>query len=378
MRTASLISSLASRSPTPQEQQAWLQSRQAWHQDEQAQPATQRFNKTSGGLERAMVGNALGIPAIAQACSQAWGAVPYADRAAAWRTATAPALQDPQATVRFDKCFTLEGHGLGGVAFTPKVALPATVPARTAPAVQGAGAVVAEADGRVWLCEPAGGFGGHRYALPKGGHDGCHLPATARREVAEELGLQVQLTASLGIFNRDLAGRKRTQFYLAQRQAGDPACAHWETFASVLTPVPQALQRLTNPWDRQVLQAALYALAPTLRRTPHAISAGSQVQDFVSPSAALPALVLCGASLVQDVQAACPSLQVHALCGLESLPELAKGLRGSTPHAHILLVDDSDAALRPALAAAEQASLRCVGLVYRPGSAGKDGPPQDG
>jgi 8-oxo-dGTP pyrophosphatase MutT (NUDIX family) len=136
---------------------------------------------------------------------------------------------------------------------TPAVAEPLyTLPAGKQAA---AGAVVLEPDGRIWLVAPSNGFGGYRATFPKGRVDaGASLQATAIKEVWEESGLQVRLTAYLGDFSRT---QTYTRFYVARRVGGHPATMGWESQAVHLATVSDAYRLLNRSTDHEVLNALL-------------------------------------------------------------------------------------------------------------------------
>jgi ADP-ribose pyrophosphatase YjhB (NUDIX family) len=116
-----------------------------------------------------------------------------------------------------------------------------------------AGAVVVEPDGRVWLVAPSNGFGGYEVTFPKGRVDaGMPLHATAVREVWEESGLHVALTAWLGDFRRT---QTHTRFYLARRIGGQPGDMGWESQAVHLATPARARELLNRSTDQAVLDA---------------------------------------------------------------------------------------------------------------------------
>jgi 8-oxo-dGTP pyrophosphatase MutT (NUDIX family) len=116
-----------------------------------------------------------------------------------------------------------------------------------------AGAVVREADGRIWLVAPSNGFGGYAVTFPKGrAEPGLSLQATAIREVWEESGLLVEPVAWLGDFPRT---QTFTRFYIARRVGGHPAHMGWESQAVHLVPLGQAYGLLHRDTDRAVLEA---------------------------------------------------------------------------------------------------------------------------
>jgi 8-oxo-dGTP pyrophosphatase MutT (NUDIX family) len=118
-----------------------------------------------------------------------------------------------------------------------------------------AGAVVREADGRLWLVAPSNGFGGYANTFPKGRVEpGLPLRATAIREVWEESGLHVELTAWLGDFART---QTFTRFYVARRIGGHPAHMGWESQAVHLVTPDQARRLLNRDTDQAVLEALL-------------------------------------------------------------------------------------------------------------------------
>jgi ADP-ribose pyrophosphatase YjhB (NUDIX family) len=118
-----------------------------------------------------------------------------------------------------------------------------------------AGAVVIEPDGRFWLVSPSNGFGGYVNTFPKGTVDkGASLQATALKEVFEESGLQVRLTAHLADLRRSTSC---TRYYLARRVSGHPADMGWESQAVHLVPLERLADFLTNSNDAKLLEAIL-------------------------------------------------------------------------------------------------------------------------
>ncbi len=120
-----------------------------------------------------------------------------------------------------------------------------------------AGAVVMEPDGRFWLVSPSNGFAGYVNTFPKGTVDkGASLQATALKEVFEESGLQVRLTAHLADLRRS---QSYTRYYLARRVGGHPADMGWESQAVHLVPRERLAEFLTNRNDAKLLEA-IFAL----------------------------------------------------------------------------------------------------------------------
>ena len=100
---------------------------------------------------------------------------------------------------------------------------------------QGAGAVVLEPDGRMWVFEPTNHFGGTCATFPKGRIEPGDTPRqTAVREVWEETGLLVQLGECLGDVRHSTT---QVRYFLAQRVAGTPVEMGWEAQAMWLVPV---------------------------------------------------------------------------------------------------------------------------------------------
>ena len=176
------------------------------------------------------------------------------------------ALADPRAAVTFVPGSECAGM-LNGVALAP-CARPGEAPADLDTAAfaeppyvlppgrqAAAGAVVREPDGRLWLVAPSNGFGGYAATFPKGRVDaGAALRATAIREVWEESGLHVELTAWLGDFARTLT---YTRFYVARRIGGHPAHMGWESQAVHLVTPSEARRLLNRETDQAVLAALL-------------------------------------------------------------------------------------------------------------------------
>lgn len=107
----------------------------------------------------------------------------------------------------------------------------------------GAGVIIQEPDGRVWITEPTNHFGGYRHTFPKGGKEkGMGLQQTAIKEAFEETGLKVKLIGHVTDVERDTSVAR---YYLAVRVGGTPTKAHWETDKVKLAPM-SALRGLMN------------------------------------------------------------------------------------------------------------------------------------
>ncbi len=113
-----------------------------------------------------------------------------------------------------------------------------------------AGAVIREADGRIWLVAPSNAYGGYQATFPKGTMGGKSAHATALVETFEETGLRVRLVKHLIDVKRS---QSYTRYYLAERVEGHPADMGWESQAVLLVPVTQLGSQLNNPHDTPLL-----------------------------------------------------------------------------------------------------------------------------
>ena len=115
----------------------------------------------------------------------------------------------------------------------------------------GAGVVVLEPDGKIWIVEPKDHYGGVKNTYPKGGQDKGHsLQQTAIKEALEESGLHVELTGHLGDYKGETSVAR---YYLAKRVGGAPWGAHWETQGVRLATPDEAKALLNKPRDQQIL-----------------------------------------------------------------------------------------------------------------------------
>jgi 8-oxo-dGTP pyrophosphatase MutT (NUDIX family) len=116
------------------------------------------------------------------------------------------------------------------------------------------GCVVVEPDGRVWVIEPKGHFGGYEHTFPKGGMSpGETNQQAALREVFEETGLQVRIQAHLGDFERTTGV---TRYYIAKRVGGTPSLAGGETATVKLVRPSEAKSLLNKDIDKKIMDAA--------------------------------------------------------------------------------------------------------------------------
>ena len=117
------------------------------------------------------------------------------------------------------------------------------------------GAVVVEADGRVWVVSPSNQFGGYTNTFPKGKLDSTKeisLRANALKEVFEESGLHVALT---GFLCDSVRSTSVTRYYLARRVGGNPAAMGWESEAVHLVPESQLPAFVAHHNDKGILEA---------------------------------------------------------------------------------------------------------------------------
>jgi 8-oxo-dGTP pyrophosphatase MutT (NUDIX family) len=113
------------------------------------------------------------------------------------------------------------------------------------------GVIIKEADGRIWLVEPKGGFGGYKATFPKGRlEDGLTPAQNAAKEAFEETGMKVEITGLVGDYEKT---ETFTRYYIGKRVGGDPAFAHWETSRVTLCTPEQARKLLNVQVDHDIL-----------------------------------------------------------------------------------------------------------------------------
>ncbi len=99
--------------------------------------------------------------------------------------------------------------------------------------------------------------------LPKGHLDGDETPEeAARREVAEETGVQAELVDQLGdvTYAYDRKGRrveKLVRFYLFEYRSGDVADHDHEIEEARWVPIRDAVDQLSYDGEREVVQRVL-------------------------------------------------------------------------------------------------------------------------
>lgn len=129
----------------------------------------------------------------------------------------------------------------------------------------GAGVIIQEEDGRVWITKPTNHFGGYRHTFPKGTVEGgLSLQASAIKEAWEETGLKVQITGIVGDVERSTS---KARYFLARRVGGTPSDMGWESQALRLVQ-PKSLSEFLNvDVDRDLARAILpRRLAKVLER----------------------------------------------------------------------------------------------------------------
>ena len=116
---------------------------------------------------------------------------------------------------------------------------------------QAAGVIIREPDGRVWIVHPTNQYGGYNATFPKGTVEpGMSLRGTALKEAYEESGLGVRLTGYAGDIERDTSVAR---YYYAERMAGSPADAGWESEAVTLAPVSELKNHLNKKVDHDIV-----------------------------------------------------------------------------------------------------------------------------
>lgn len=124
----------------------------------------------------------------------------------------------------------------------------------------GAGVIIEEPDGRVWLCAPTNAFGGYDATFPKGTAEyGLSLQASAVKESFEETGLKIRITGFIGDFERTTS---IARMYRAVRVGGSPVEMGWESQATHLIPKGMLYEYLNGYADHPIAQAIGAGPAP--------------------------------------------------------------------------------------------------------------------
>ncbi len=117
----------------------------------------------------------------------------------------------------------------------------------------GAGVIIREPDGRLWITRPTNGFGGYDHTWPKGTVEGgLNLQASAIKEAYEETGLKVKIVGVLGDFERTTS---KARYYVAERVGGTPADMGWESQAMRLVPPGKLGKYLNRTVDKEIAEA---------------------------------------------------------------------------------------------------------------------------
>lgn len=115
----------------------------------------------------------------------------------------------------------------------------------------GAGVIIVEDDGRVWVLSPTNAFGGYNATFPKGTVDsGLTMQENAIKEAWEETGLKVDIVGVLGDYERDTS---KARYYIAVRTGGSPKDMGWEAQAVSLATINDAKNLLNKQVDQKIL-----------------------------------------------------------------------------------------------------------------------------
>lgn len=118
----------------------------------------------------------------------------------------------------------------------------------------GAGVLIMESDGRIWLTKPTNQFGGYKQTYPKGTvESGLTMQQNAIKEAFEETGLKIKITGVLGDYDRTTS---RARMYLAERVGGTPKDMGWESQAVRLATMKDAKTLLNMSHDKNILDDA--------------------------------------------------------------------------------------------------------------------------
>ena len=191
------------------------------------------------------------------------------------------------------------------------------------------GCVIVEPDGRMWVVEPTGHYGGYQHTFPKGKIEkGLTDQQNALKEAFEESGLQVKITGVLGHFEGDTS---ITRYYIAQRIGGSPADHHWETQNVKLVTPETAKAILNKQRDQDVLSTlqgqgkATSAIAkPVTAQTTKAAQAQAGIVG--KPAAATAIIDQPTQTTAKPLVAARGTARFPSLAGVSTV----KGLGGST------------------------------------------------
>jgi len=140
-------------------------------------------------------------------------------------------------------------HAVGGNNERLEALFPFTKP--TDGKSTGAGVLIMESDGRVWLTKPTNEFGGYKQTYPKGTvESGLTMQQNAIKEAFEETGLKIKITGVLGDYDRTTS---RARMYIAERVGGTPKDMGWESQAVRLATMKDAKTLLNMSHDKKIL-----------------------------------------------------------------------------------------------------------------------------
>lgn len=115
----------------------------------------------------------------------------------------------------------------------------------------GAGVLIVEPDGRIWLTRPTNAYGGYNNTFPKGTvEQGLTLQQSAIKEAFEETGLRVEITGMLGDYERDTSVAR---MFVARRVGGTPRDMGWESQGVRLATFDDAAELLNRSHDKMIL-----------------------------------------------------------------------------------------------------------------------------
>lgn len=118
------------------------------------------------------------------------------------------------------------------------------------PKKKAAGTIVVEDDGRVWLVQPKGQFGGYEATFPKGTKEKNHTTQqTAIKETFEESGLMVELVDVLGDYQKTTG---KARYYFARRTGGKPWKHGDESQGVKLVPLNELEKHLNVEIDKTI------------------------------------------------------------------------------------------------------------------------------
>jgi 8-oxo-dGTP pyrophosphatase MutT (NUDIX family) len=189
-------------------------------------------------------------------------------------------LDNPISVLSFTKNESVDGMTLNGIPFTPWAApiankdtiqdstpeeiaawqgIPGTNPQIDEPPFTyngkalAAGIVMVEPDGRVWVIEPKGHYGGYSATFPKGRLDKTLTPQeSAIKEAYEESGLQAEILDYLGDFERSTT---TSRYYLGKRVGGTPTAFGGESQGVHLVPLDKLDVVAKHHNDAPIIQA---------------------------------------------------------------------------------------------------------------------------